>query len=85
MIGVKIGYYRKEDWQRFAEMIDDRESMHDTWEDWHKSFLKAKNDLTSQGFEVMKVEIDLDELRHYCAMRGIKNDGGARAQFIQKI
>jgi hypothetical protein len=83
MLNVKIAYYRKEDWQRFTEMIDDRESMHDTWEDWHKAFLKAKKDLTSQGFEVTKVVIDLNELRHYCAMRGVKNDGSARSRFIQ--
>jgi len=30
MIGVKLAYYRKEDWNRFIDMIDDKESMHDT-------------------------------------------------------
>ena len=83
MIGIKLAYYRKKDWKRFLKIIDDSESMHDTWDEWHKAFLKAKKDLISQGFEVEDVEIDLDELTNYCKMRGIKNDGKARSQFVQ--
>jgi hypothetical protein len=64
-------------------MIDDRQSMHDNWNDWHKAFLKTKSDLISQGFEVTDIEIDLNKLTNYCKLRGIKNDGKARSQFVQ--
>jgi hypothetical protein len=57
--------------------------MHDTWNEWHKAFLKTKKDLISQGFEVEDFEIDLDELTNYCKMKGIKIDGKARPQFVQ--
>ena len=83
MIGIKLAYYRKKDWKRFIKIIDDRESMHDTWKEWHKAFLKTKKDLILQGFEVTDIEIDLNELINYCKMRGIKNDGKARSQFVQ--
>lgn len=83
MIGVKLAYYRKKDWKRFIKTIDDRESIHDTWDEGHKAFLKTKKDLISKGFQVKDVEIDLDELTNYCKMRGIKNDGKARSQFVQ--
>jgi hypothetical protein len=83
MIGIKLAFYRKEDWKRFIKIIDDRESMHDTWNKWHKAFLKTKRDLISQGFEVTDIKINLDELVNYCEMRGIKNDGKARSQFVQ--
>lgn len=83
MIGVKLAYYRKKDWKRFLKIIDDRESMHNTWSEWHKAFLKIKKHLISQGFEVEDVEINLNELTDYCKMRGIKNDGKARSQFVQ--
>lgn len=83
MIAVKLAYYRKKDWEKFIRIIDDRESMHDTWNDWHKAFLKTRSDLISQGFEVTDVEVDLNELSNYCKLRGIKNDGKARSQFVQ--
>ena len=63
--------------------IADRESMHDTWDDWHKDFEKTKRDLTNLGFEVVGVVVDLDELAEYCKLRGLKNDGKARSQFVQ--
>lgn len=83
MIGIKLAYYRKKDWRRFLKIIDDRENMHDTWVEWHKDFLKVKNELAAKGLEVIVVEIDLDELTNYCKQRGIKNDGKARSQFVQ--
>lgn len=83
MFGIKLAYYKKQDWKRFTEIIDDRQSMHDTWKEWHKAFLKLKNNFISQGFEVVEIEVDLDELIQYCQLNGIKNDGSARAKFVQ--
>ena len=83
MIGIKLAYYRKKDWKRFVKIIDDRERMHDTWYDWHKDFEKTKRNFTNQGFEVVDIVVDLDELKEYCKLRGIKNDGKARSQFVQ--
>lgn len=83
MIGFKLAYYRKKDWKRFIKIIADRESMHDIWHDWHKDFEKTKRGLTDQGFEVVDIIVELDELMEYCRMRGIKNDGKARSQFVQ--
>lgn len=83
MIGIKIAYYRKKDWKRFVKIIADRESMHDIWYDWNKDFERTKRDLINQGFEVVDIIVDLDELTAYCKLRGIKNDGKARSQFVQ--
>ena len=38
MTAVKIAYYRKEDWKKLLEIIDDKESMHETWNQWFKAF-----------------------------------------------
>jgi hypothetical protein len=82
MVNINLAYYKKEDWSRFLETIDDRESMHETWDKWNKAYIKAKKELTAQGFKVNDFVIDIDELIAYCAMRRIKNDGKARSQFI---
>lgn len=83
MIGIKLAYYRKKDWERFISLVDDREIMHHSWNDWKKAFEAAKRDFKKQGFEVVDVIVDLDELTEYCKIRGIKNDGRARSQFVQ--
>lgn len=83
MIVINLAYYRRKDWKRFIRMIDDRESMHDSWHAWYKDIEKTKQDLLALGFEVVEVEVDLDELKEYCEQQGIKNDGTARSQFVQ--
>jgi hypothetical protein len=83
MTRANLAYYKEKDWKRFIELADDRESLHDNWKDWHKSFLKVKKDLISQGFDVVDIVIDLDELIIFCKIRGIKNNGKARSQFVQ--
>ena len=81
-MNINIAYYNKKDWKRFVESIDDRNSMHDTWKKWHKAFLKAKKGLILEGFTVFDFVVDIDELNNYCKLRGIKNDGEARSQFV---
>ncbi len=83
MIELKLAYYRKKDWERFIKIIADRESMHDTWRDWYRDFKRTKQNLTNQGFNVVDIVVDLDELMEYCRARGIENDGKARSQFVQ--
>jgi len=82
---VNLGYYRKKDWKKLLRMIDDRANMHNSWAEWYKSYLKAKDGLISQGLAVNDLVVDLNELRQYCSNRGLKIDGKARSQFISCI
>ncbi len=79
---VNLAYYEKEDYDYFLSIIDDRENLHDTWEEWYKAFMKLKRTLVSHGLIVKKVKIDLNELVAYCKENNVKNDGKARSQFV---
>ncbi|QTD37657.1 hypothetical protein JL193_16575 [Polaribacter batillariae] len=82
---INMAYYRKKDWKKFLKIIDDRDSMYDFWEDWHKSYLNAKRSLTSKGFIVNDYVVDLGKLKTYCKIRGLKIDGKARSQFVSEV
>jgi len=82
MLIAKLAYYEKRDWKRFLKSIDDSHRMHDTWEEWHKEYNKAKKNLRSEGFVVTEIVVDIDELQNYCKVRGIKNNGKARSGFV---
>jgi len=79
---INLAYYEQKDWNRFLKMIDDKDSMHDTWQDWYKASEKLENDLGGQGFVIKRVIVDIDELNNYCKIQEIKNDGKARSKFI---
>ena len=82
---VNLGYYRKEDWPKFKAMIVDQERMHDSWEEWHKDFLKMYKKLRKDGFRVKKVIVNLEKLELYCNKHEIPIDGAARARFIRQL
>ncbi len=82
---VNLAYYREKDWMKFLKMIDDKDSMHDTWNGWHNSYLKAKQGLISNGLIVNDIVVDLNELMNYCLTKGLKIDGKARSQFVSEL
>ena len=79
---VNLAYYEKSDWNKFLSIAVDRETLHDSWDDWHESFLRTKNHLKSQGFVVHKITIDLDDLDEFCRSRQIANNGKARSEYV---
>lgn len=82
---VNLAFYRKKDWKKFLTMIDDRDSMFDTWKEWHKSYLKTKKELSVYGLKVNDVEVDIAKLDKYCQENGLKNNGKTRSQFVSSI
>ena len=79
---INLAFYRKEDWKRFLEIIDDKDTMQETWKEWNKAYLKLKTELSSKGFIVKDFIVDLDELNEYCWSKSKKNTGKVRAQFV---
>ncbi len=82
---VNLAFYRNKDWKKFLSIIDDRDSMFDTWEEWHKSYHRTKKELLDNGFKVNDVEVDLKKLDKYCQENGLKNNGKTRSQFVSSI
>lgn len=81
---VNLAFYKEEDWERFLESIDDRDKMHDTWHEWHESYIKVRNGLRAEGFKVRQIIIDIDELCQFCKGKGVKNTGQVRSEFVRR-
>jgi len=81
---VGIAYYEKKDWDFFLSVIDDRDSVEDSWEEWSNGFMKTKMDLISRGLQVSEVKVNMNELINFCLDRKIKNNGAVRSQFVSE-
>ena len=82
---IKLAYYRKSDWEKLMKSIVDRDSMHDTWEEWNQEYNRAKKGLKDQGFVVHDITINIDALNQHCLERGLKNDGGTRSKYVSQL
>lgn len=84
-MSLNLAYYRKSDWSKLIEMIDDPEKMHDTWEEWYQDFLRVEKQLKSLGFSPNRITVDLDKLKKFCLQKRIKIDGNARSSYVSSF
>lgn len=80
---INIAHYREQDWDRFVRMVDDPDTLHETWEEWKLAEIELKLSLESDGFLVREVMVNLDELDNFCKAQKVKNNGQSRSRFIQ--
>jgi len=80
-----IGFYRREDWERFLASADDRETLEDTYDEWLAVFCKAVKDMRAAGIKPWKVIFTLNELLDYCEKKGLKNNAEARSKFFSEL
>jgi hypothetical protein len=78
-----MAFYEQKDWEYFLSIVDDKENLHEKWEDWFKAYSKLKAHLVSEGLVVRDVKVNINELMDYCLDRKIKIDGKARSMFVQ--
>jgi hypothetical protein len=82
-MNLGIAYYSEQQYSLLLRFADDRNALHDTWEAWLLQFLKTYSYLKASGFEVEKIEIDINELLRYCHKKGLKNTLETRSKYVQ--
>ena len=82
--GSQVGFawFTREQWQRLTEVVDDRNELDDTFEQWERNALAALYKLESQGHSVRKVMVDVETLVAWCRRRGRRIDGTGRADYV---
>jgi len=78
---IGIAWYTPEEWKRLKSVAADADALDDTHRDWLKNATGHLKWLSQQGFEVIKVLIDVDEWVAWCQKNGKALDGAARSEF----
>jgi hypothetical protein len=83
---VGVAWYTPEQWARLKLLADDSDKLDDTHKDWLKNANGHVRGLKRQGFQVVKVPLDIDEWAAWCRKNGKALDGAARSEFTsQKV
>lgn len=77
-----VGWYRPEQWKLLRQISADVNELEKTHAEWLAIAEKAVKDLKRQGLSIIKVDVDVEELRNWCGRQGLPIDASARAQFI---
>jgi len=76
-----VAWYRPEQWSRLVEVCSDADALDDSYEDWLRKATARYEELTAAGWTLKRVEVDVEQLRAWCVVRGRPVDGKARSAY----
>lgn len=76
-----IPWYKPEQWHRWREISNDRDSMSECYDEWLAGANDAVREFVMSGIEVHRVTIDVEEFVAWVKAKQIAINGHARAEF----
>lgn len=80
-VAVGVAWYSREQWEELPRVVEDRSELDETYEDWRAQVKEAVDLFSAQGFEPVRVEVDVAELVEWCREHGRPVNGEARSAF----
>ncbi len=80
-----IFWVKPEDWKRHVSLCVDGANLPTTYEKWRYGTEKAIDTFAKQGWEIVKVHVDLDEFAAWCKLKGLNIDSQARMGYANEI
>jgi hypothetical protein len=82
---VGLAWFDRKQWKRLTEVVEDRNELDDTYEQWEKSALDAVRTIERQGQRVEKVHVEVESLLSWCNEKGLPVNGQSRAEYVTQI
>lgn len=73
------------DWIEYVRLCDDRDTLPATYEKWLYRADKVAKRLAQQGWEIIRVRVDLDVFTRWCRQQGKNIDSDARREYANEI
>ncbi|MDQ2762110.1 MAG: hypothetical protein M3Y22_01000 [Pseudomonadota bacterium] len=78
---VGIGWYKRADYPRILEVMDDRQVLPETFDKWQRKAENLERDVKAKGMIVIRAHIDPEEFVAWCAARSLNIDAAARMRW----
>jgi len=85
-VKFSLAWFRREEWDRLLDVSDDRDDLEETFDEWVQVAQQQCEELGRLGYDVEKVDVDVEELVRWCLAQGTPVNGKARANFaLRKV
>jgi len=82
---VGFAWFDRQQWHRLTEVVDDRNELDDTFEQWERSALDALRTLERSRQRAEKVHIDVEAFVSWCKGKGLPVNGPSRAEYVSFV
>ncbi len=82
---IGVATYKKDQYKDLLRFSEDKDGLHDTWEEWFDSKERFKSEMKQKGVIVEDVEVDVFNMLDHCRKKNIPFNGAARAEYVQQL
>jgi Asp-tRNA(Asn)/Glu-tRNA(Gln) amidotransferase A subunit family amidase len=76
-----VAWYKPEQWETLSNASVDKDDLEKTHAEWLTGAERAVKQLRQQGYQVVKVDVDIFDLMLWCESQKIPLDGEARIKY----
>ena len=78
-------WYRRGDYPRILEVMEDASELHDTFDEWLRTAEDMERKLIEAGVRVVRAPLRPETFKDWCDREGKGCDGKARAEWASKF
>ena len=82
---ASVAYYSPEQYALLLKLADDRENLHDTWQEWVAEYARARATIEAGGLKTQAFNVDVRQMVEYFKKQGKKNISANRATYVSEI
>lgn len=78
---VGVAWYKPDQWERLLAVSVDKDNLEETYEEWTLEAKRVIKELRRQGLNIVKVDVNIEELIDWCQQKNIPVNGEARSMY----
>ncbi len=78
---IALAWYRQDQWQLLLDCSTDSDKLAHTYQDWLEHAEEQISKICKDGINVVKIDINIEEMKKWCKRRHKPIDGHARSEY----
>ena len=78
---IALAWYRQDQWQLLLDYSTDSDKLEHTYQEWLEHAEEKVNDMDTDGINVIKVGINIEEMKKWCERHKKPIDGHTRSEY----
>jgi len=78
---LALAWYRQDQWQLLLDYSTDSDRLERTYQEWLEHAEKKMNELGKKGINVVKIDINIEEMKKWCKRHDKPIDGYTRSEY----
>ncbi|MHC4307755.1 MAG: hypothetical protein ACYSR7_03935 [Planctomycetota bacterium] len=78
---LALAWYRQDQWQLLLDYSTDSDKLERTYQEWLEHAEKKMNEMGKEGINVVKIDINIEEMKKWCERHDKPIDGYTRSEY----